>query len=387
MVRNSNLKNPASYIEADTTCSHLPGEAVYKLRLTENAAQSAQTAAQCYAAFTNAGYAQTHERAQFICGDMFLKEQAAEQARLERVALEQAEAERARQCPQLEEGATVLDGSTGKVYLVQYGSLRSYDPSSTIPPYKVYGKELQNCPKGLALPPSRTTSMPPPTPSAASCPDLVEGAVIIDSTNGALYIVKNKMLRAMSYDIYKQWGSPSYTPYTANALRPCARGPPMDPPVSTIAPTSIPTSAPPSVPTPPSTIRTPNVVVFIHQQTWMTTGKLLVMALRGGMVTLQSYAPEQPSQTFKVNGNGTIQNVDDSYVSASDGCTSVSVGQQAEGSWTFRREGSHPLSFRVLSSCGKALGNQLAGSVSVVTTDAPSAPSASWFVIPVGRLG
>jgi hypothetical protein len=119
----------------------------------------------------------------------------------------------------------------------------------------------------------------------------------------------------------------------------------------------------------------------------MEQGKLQVMAVRGGMLTLQPYAPEQPSQTFKVNANATLQNIDESYVSATDNCLSISAGETPEGTWTFRREGSHPLSYRVISSCGKALGSQLAGSVSVVTTDRVASPSASWFIVPVGRLG
>jgi hypothetical protein len=111
------------------------------------------------------------------------------------------------------------------------------------------------------------------------------------------------------------------------------------------------------------------------------------MSIRGGMLVLQAYDPQQPSQTFKVNANGTIQNIDDSFVSATDGCMSVSIGQEAEGTWTFSRQSSHPLSFRVTGSCGRALGSQLAGSVPLVTTDSASAPSSAWFVIPVGRLG
>lgn len=365
--------------------------------LAREAAQ-ARTSQECYAIFEKNWYPRTHTKAIEACTPKYTAEQKVVE-----------------QCARFEEGATILDSTTGSLYKVESGKMRRYPTLDLYrswgePPYQTRGSEVQACPQGplmgfpMAKPTSLPTPMPTPMPTSTptvvltqkpkpTCPPLEEGSVVLDSSTGTVFKVESGLLRSMNSDIYRSWGTPQYTQTISGAsARVCRKGPPMDGPKPTPTPlpivSSTPTAAPLSPLAPaPQFLKAPNTVVFVHKATWMQRGILKVMTQVGGdALALEPYEPMQPTQAFTITAQGEIKNVDGHYVLSTDACTSVGHSVTGPGErWAFGKNGASPLEFTLTASCGKMLGSEPIGNSPMVTLDA-SEPMSSWFIIPVGRL-
>ena len=218
-----------------------------------------------------------------------------------------------------------------------------------------------------------TTSPPTVAPTTSppnTCPPLVENAVVVNGSSGQYFRVVNGQLRPITDESYAQLGKPAITTASGASLASCTTGAAYVPPV----------------PTPNTAIRAPWVVNLVHRETWMNSAVVRVLAIRGGVPTLEDFAWKDLAQVFVVYSDGSVRNAGSLTFLANDSATTCGTARSSSDAsvqWIFQNTGDHPLAYRVIARCGKALGsNPVTGATNMVQ----SAVNSEWFILPVGEL-
>jgi len=167
-------------------------------------------------------------------------------------------------------------------------------------------------------------------------------------------------------------------------------------PAPTLAPTSaapvvtpLPTSAP--IP-PPSYLRhPPNLVILVHEASWMNDGTLKVMTLRGSTPTIQPFAFKDLTQVFAIDANGSVRTVaaQGDYLNHATTCDGVIGGSNAS-MWRFAPR-NLPRSYALEVVCSSTLGTKRIDYNAISNPWSPflsasTTASAGWFVVPVARI-
>lgn len=126
----------------------------------------------------------------------------------------------------------------------------------------------------------------------------------------------------------------------------------------------------------------PNLVVFVHADSWMNNAQLMVLSIRDTGPKLEAYVPRDYAQVFAIgqhdgtvrNAGGTGQNLE------------ARIGAQCVArSWEFQHPpGQHPLLYTMSIQCpeGRRSLGTLSGTVLLMDD---KIPPTSWFVVPVAQ--
>ena len=234
---------------------------------------------------------------------------------------------------------------------------------------------------------SAPTTLAPPVVTETPCTLPDPGSTIMQSDTGELYRYENGGLRKYaSMDVYRSWGSPPYTVRNKQDMDRCfSRGPPLDTRVTT-TPAPVPTSAPTHPPFTDSTM-----YVIVHADTYKNTGRLGVLTINFGQVSVEEFVFKDVSQAWFIHANGFLRNAagDGMYLAGSDDCLVPTVGQYAVSSttWTIRPTGTHQFGYVLEARCGRGLATNGAskGSGIVRSALALAAQGDLWYIVPIGR--
>jgi hypothetical protein len=286
-------------------------------------------------------------------------------------------------CPSLSNGTNVRN-TEKQIFKFENGKLRLY-PSQEV--YKSYGSpsfaegyrevDLAACPRGPDM--------------ALTCPttQFKDGDIIVNGTDGTAYKVFNGTLRRVSNDVYRALGSPQFKTFGAE-LQQCPTGPVLElDDVVTLAPTSSPSPSQTTTPIPtrqngslpPTMLRSPNAVVFVHARTWLTQGKLAVLGLQNGV--LLGGPLQGLSNVFKISSEGVLATLSGVILAAAADCSLPQAARSNTAApWDFQQLSNSPLHFSLSpTGCDKALGLRANGSQALLLEKGDK--DASWFILPI----
>jgi hypothetical protein len=209
------------------------------------------------------------------------------------------------------------------------------------------------------------------------CPIIPDGTIVLDGGDGQLYRQDNGRLRAMTVETWRALGSLPYTTYPSSMLQNCERGNPV-----MLDPT---TPAPPTTTPAPGLEFDPTLYAIIHRDTYMDSGKVHVLTVRFGTVSVSPYAQRDLTQAFLISTDGRLRNASGSgpYLEHAEGCLLPMLRDEPtnDGVWTVTPTGE-AYTYRLVSACGAALH---ANENSTAVDLARQTDGTSWFLVPIGR--
>jgi predicted nucleic acid-binding Zn-ribbon protein len=136
-----------------------------------------------------------------------------------------------------------------------------------------------------------------------TCPNLVPNSVVADKSSGTLYYVEKQnntiVLRTFpDADVFRSYGSPTYTLYESSYLSGCEKGSPMEMKPEVVV-------TPPPVTPPPEWLQAPFIVSFVSAYHWMRQGIIKVLQVVGNTPTLTSFG--LMNTQFTLQPDGSIQ--------------------------------------------------------------------------------